>query len=61
MPCNNEDGNSFRVDIKGKNIDISYDINYFNAVCHHEKEMIEIIVLNCIQKGKNFYFVKFVI
>ena len=57
-PFKNNDGDSYRVDIKGKNIAISYDVNFFNVVCHHEKELIEIIEPSCIQKGKKFFYCK---
>ena len=57
-PTSYEDGDSYRVDIKGSDISVSYDINFFNAICHHEKEFLGSIESSCIKKGKKFYYCK---
>ena len=55
-PNNCKDGDSYRVDIKGKNVAISYDVNFFNAICKHEKEVLETIESTCSEKGRMFLY-----
>ena len=57
-PYKCKDGDSYRVDIKGKNIAVSYDVNFFKAECDHEKEILETIEPSCIKEGKKFYYCK---
>ena len=51
-PFKCEDGDSFRVDAKGKNVAVSYDVNFFKVVCQHRNEIVETINSSCIVKGK---------
>jgi len=53
-----EDEESYRVDINGKDIAISYDVDFFNAICKHNLELLESIEPSCIKAGKKFYFCK---
>ena len=51
-----KDGDSYRVDIKGTGLAISYDVKFFSVNCHHSGELIEYIEPTCIKKGsKTFY------
>ena len=50
-----EEEESYRVDINGKDVAISYDVDFFNALCKHQTELIETIEPSCIKKGKNFF------
>ena len=52
-PYKYTDGDSFRVDVKGKDLAVSYDVNFFNVVCHHKNQIVETIKPSCIMKGKN--------
>ena len=53
-----KDGDSFRVDIKGTNIAVSYDVNFFNVLCKHEKEVLDKIEPTCSEKGRMFLYCK---
>ena len=55
-PNNCKDGDSYRVDIKGTDVAVSYDVNFFNAVCKHEKEILDIIEPTCTEKGRKFLY-----
>ena len=57
-PSSCKDGDSFRVDIKGSDVAVSYDVNFFSVKCYHEKELLESYESSCIKKGKNFYYCK---
>ena len=46
---------SYRVDIKGKDVAISYDVDFFNVICNHQIELIETIEPSCLKKGKKYF------
>ena len=50
------DGDSFRVDVDCTDFAVSYDVNFFNLKCTHNKELIGKINSFCIKKGKIIYF-----
>ena len=50
------DGDSFRVDVDCTDFAVSYDVNFFNIECTHEKELLGKINSSCIKKGKTLYF-----
>ena len=51
-----KDGDSYRVDIKGTGISISYDVKFFSVNCNHQGELIDYIEPTCVKKGsKTFY------
>ena len=49
---------SYRVDINGKDVAISYDVDFFNVICEHELELLESIEPSCVKTGKKFYYCK---
>ncbi len=53
-----KDGDYFRVDIKGTDIAISYDVKFFSARCIHETELIGNINPTCIKKGNQTFYCK---
>jgi hypothetical protein len=55
-PDNCKDGDSYRVDIKGTKVAISYDVNFFNVICHHEKDVLETIKSTCTEMGRKFLY-----
>ena len=50
------DGDSYRVDIKADKFAVSYDVNFFNLKCTHEKKLIGTIESSCIKNGKKLFF-----
>ena len=50
------DGDSFRVDVNCTDFSVSYDVNFFNLKCVHDKELLGTIKSSCIKKGKLIYF-----
>ena len=50
------DGDSFRVDVDCTDFAVSYDVNFFNIECTHNKELLGKINSSCIKKGKTLYF-----
>ena len=46
---------SYRVDVNGKNVAISYDVNFFNVKCNHKLDLLATIEPSCIKTGTNFY------
>ena len=50
------DGDSFRVDVNCTDFSVSYDVNFFNLKCVHNKELLGKINSSCIKKGKLIYF-----
>jgi hypothetical protein len=57
-PYNNKDGDSYRVDVKGTGVAVSYDVNFFSVICKHEKELLEIIEPSCLKNGKKYLYCK---
>ena len=55
---NYQDGDFFRVDIKGTGVAISYDVKFFSARCIHETELIDNINPTCIKKGNQTFYCK---
>ena len=53
-----KDEESYRVDISGKCVAISYDVDFFNVICNHKLELIESIEPSCVKPGKKFYLCK---
>ena len=53
-----QDGDFFRVDIKGTGVAISYDVKFFSARCIHETELIDNINPTCIKKGNQTFYCK---
>ena len=53
-----KDEESYRVDINGKGVAISYDVDFFNVICNHQLELIESIEPSCVKPGKKFYLCK---
>ena len=49
---------SYRVDVKGKGISISYDVNFFSVKCNHKLELIDSIEPSCIKPGKKYFYCK---
>ena len=50
------EGDSFRVDVDCTDFSVSYDVNFFNIECTHDKELLGTINSSCIKKGKLIYF-----
>ena len=50
------EGDSFRVDVNCTDFSVSYDVNFFNLKCTHNKELLGKINSSCIKKGKFIYF-----
>ena len=48
----------YRVDIEGKDLAISYDVEFFNVICKHEKVLLETIESSCVIEGKNYFCCK---
>ena len=57
-PYYNKDGDSYRVDVKGTDVAVSYDVNFFSVICKHQKELLETIEPSCIKKGKKYLYCK---
>ena len=53
-----KDEDSYRVDVNGKDVAISYDVDFFNVICEHKLELLENIEPSCIKPGKKFYYCK---
>ena len=57
-PSSCKDGDSYRVDVKGSNINVSYDVNFFNVICSHDFQEIETIEPSCIKGGIKYLYCK---
>ena len=57
-PSSYKDGDSYRVDFKGSNVKASYDVYFFNVICEHYFQEIELIEPSCIKSCIKYLYCK---